>query len=128
MASLIPRPVLRLLPPLPIREGRDPFTDRTACLIVGLEVVLGQELVLQGGEKALHQGVVEAITDGPHGGMDPRCSTPLAITHRGRLRAVIGGMDQPRLWSPLAHRHRKSQPGPVQCAGGPASTSRPLGD
>ena len=71
------------MPSLPIIEHFQPLKDRCPCLIMGPEAVLGQEFALQGGEKALHHGVVEAV---PHRPIDERMP---AAAHRSPKRTEV---------------------------------------
>jgi hypothetical protein len=66
------------MPPLPIVEDFQPFTNRRPCLSVGAETALRQELTFAGGEEPFHHGVGKAIADGPQRGMDPRGRTSRA--------------------------------------------------
>ena len=64
-----------------------------ARLGLGTEAAAIDELTFEGGEKALAQGVVEAVSDRTHGGTNPHLPAALAEGDGGVLTALIGMVD-----------------------------------
>src|SRR6266516_5224526 len=75
------------MPPPPVVDRLDPGEHLQACLLPGPPVATVDQLTLQRCEKALDQGVVEAVADRPHRLADPQ---PLERAAE-RQAGVLGG-------------------------------------
>lgn len=64
-------------------------------------VVIEVQLVIEGREKSLHYGVIQAATHGRHAAADLFLVARLAIGHGAPLAALIG-MDKELIWFDLA--------------------------
>jgi hypothetical protein len=86
-------------------EGLDVGEDLTTELPPGRPGTAVDELLLQGGEEALGDGVIEAVASGAHRAGDARLPGGLAEGQRYVLRALVGVVDQARLRAPAGDRH-----------------------
>ena len=90
-------PAVRVVPAL------DEVEDGHAGLSLGRETAI-QQLALEGGEKALTEGVVIGVAHAPHGRADTGLAAAKPKGDRGVLAALVGVMDHGG-WPPLRHGH-----------------------
>lgn len=109
--------------PPPVVEHLNIAHDSRSSGLVGLETVVVVELIFQGGEERLRDGVVPALTGHSHGLADPVAPAPGAEGLGGVLRSVVGVENSAVLKIPVVtgHRHRiDDQRGLHMCRHGPA--------
>src|SRR5512137_2837223 len=93
------------MPSSSIIEALHVLKDLSAGFVTSRKLPLVNQLGLQRGEEAFHDGVVPAIARPTHGTLDVQVEQPLLVDGRSILAPTIRMVEQPRRHPPVMERH-----------------------